>query len=129
MSCPYFYPSESRGGSALFPLGDRWAGFCRSQPELPGEPQDANCCNLGYARGQCARFPDDAGPDAVRFTITRADATGILLYYVLERDHHPHSHGPLDYSFESGFALPPGELLARQALAYVEAYRRRTGEI
>ena len=127
MSCPYFYPTESRGGSALFPLGDRWAGLCHTEPEQPAEPGDAKCCNLGYARGQCARFPDTAGPDAVRFTIAHDDAIGVRLYYVLERDHQPFAHGPLEYSFERGFSPRPEPLLERQALAYVESFRRRKG--
>lgn len=121
MSCPYFYPTESRGGSALLPLGDRWAGLCHTDPVSPAEPQDALCCNLGYARGQCTRFPDDAGPDAVRFTIARDDGAAVQVYYVVERDHHPFAHGPLDAA--SGGA----PLLQRQAAAYLESYRRRKG--
>jgi hypothetical protein len=127
MSCPYFYPTQSRGGSAWLPLGDWWQGLCHTDPALPAEPADATCCNLGYARGQCARFPANgaAGPDAVRFTIARHDATGIELYYVMERDHHPFAHGPLEYRFEGGFTGHPGGLLEQQALAYVKSFRRR----
>ena len=125
MSCPYFYPTQSRGDSALLPLGDWWQGLCHTDPAQPAEPVDAMCCNLGYARGQCARFPDTAGPDAVRFTIGHDDAAGVRLYYVIERDHHPFAHGPLEYSFQDGFQAPPHGLLERQAVAYVESYRRR----
>jgi len=125
MSCPYFYPTQSRSGSALLPLGDWWQGLCHTDPAQPAEPADATCCNIGYARGQCPRFPDTAGPDAVRFTIAHDDSAGVRLYYVMERDHHPFAHGPLEYSFAGGFQTPPDELLQRQALAYVESYRRR----
>jgi len=127
MSCPYFYPTQSRDGSALFPLGDRWVGLCHTDPAAPAEPGDTTCCNLGYARGQCSRFPDSDGPDAVRFTIAGADASGVQLYYVMERDHHPFAHGPLAYTFTGGFIPAPGDLLERQALAYVESYQRRKG--
>ena len=61
----------------------------------------------------------------MRFTIAHDDATGVRLYYVMERDHHPFAHGPLEYSFEGGFSPRPDALLERQALAYVESYRRR----
>jgi hypothetical protein len=125
MSCPYFYPTQSRGGSGLLPLGDWWQGLCHTDPALPVEPGDSTCCNLGYARGQCTRFPDTEGPDAVRFTIAQADAAGVRLYYVMERDHHPFAHGPLEFAFDGGFRGQPGGLLERQALAYVESYRRR----
>src|SRR5437879_3943223 len=104
MSCPHFYPTESRGGSALLPLGGSWTGDCHADPEHPGPPPNTLSCNLGYARGSCCRFPDDAGPDAVRFTISHHDSTGLLVYYVMERDHHPFAHGPLVYATATGFA-------------------------
>jgi hypothetical protein len=125
MSCPHFYPTESRRGSALLPLGDSWTGQCHADPTHPAQPENTLSCNLGYARGQCCRFPDDAGADAVRFTISHCDATGLLLYYVMERDHHPFAHGPLEYSFAAGFAPIGNLLLLRQATAYVESYQRR----
>ena len=107
MSCPYFYPTESRGGSALLPLGDSWAGHCHADPAQPATPDDALCCNLGYARGHCARFPDTAGPDAVRFTIAREDAAGVALYYVIERDHIPLRMARSSIRTRTGFRLRP----------------------
>jgi hypothetical protein len=85
------------------------------------------CCNLGYAHGQCPRFPEGNGPDAVRFTIAQDNAEGVRLYYVMERDHHPFAHGPLDYQVDSGFGRTGESLLERQASAYLESYRRRKG--
>jgi hypothetical protein len=125
MACPHFYPVESLGGSAMLPLGDSWAGRCCADRDHPEQPENTLSCNLGYARGQCCRFPDDAGADAVRFTISHRDATGLLLYYVMERDHHPFAHGPLEYSFTAGFRPMDNALLQRQATAYVESYQRR----
>lgn len=138
MSCPYFYPVEPRapgGGahSAMLPLGDAWAGMCRAVPDRPWRPEDAMLrplCNLGYARGQCAHFPPDDGPDAVRFAVSRDDGASLRVYYVIERDHHPFAHGPLDYSLAAGdFVNPPSfENVGRQARAYVESYLRRKKE-
>jgi hypothetical protein len=130
MSCPYFYPVEPRASTAILPLGDRWAGVCRAVPDLPWQPDEAmlqRLCNLGYARGTCARFPSGDGPDAMRFTVSRDQGASLRIYYVLERDHHPFAHGPLDYSVASGaFVNPPaGETMSRQAQAYVESYLRR----
>jgi hypothetical protein len=94
-------------------------------------------CNLGYARETCARFPAGDGPDAVRFTISRCDGATLRLYYVMERDHHPFAHGPLEYSRAArSFAAPTAsetppaaqELVLRQAQAYVESYLRRKSE-
>ena len=137
MSCPYFYPVEPRvyeagAHTAMLPLGDAWAGVCRAVPDLPWQPDEAmlrRLCNLGYARGTCARFPSGEGPDAVRFTVSRDEGASVRIYYVVERDHHPFAHGPLDYSVAWGaFVNPPsGETMSRQAQAYVESYLRRKG--
>src|ERR1035438_6075017 len=105
MACPYFYPSSPQSAAAgpqnaTLPLGDSWAGDCRAIPGAPWQPATAithPLCNLGYARGNCDRFPCDDGPDAVRFTISADNGACLRLYYVLERNHHPFAHGPLEY--------------------------------
>ena len=131
MSCPYFDPIApqvpgSGPESAMLPLGDMWAGLCRAARDAPWQPDHATLqpyCNLGYARGACAHFPDDDGPDAVRFTVYADDGAVIRLYHVLERDHHPFAHGPLEYPLAAAPAAD--SLLARQAHAYVQSYLRR----
>jgi hypothetical protein len=69
-------------------------------------------------------------PDAIRFTISGDQGSLLRLYYVIERDHHPFAHGPLEYSLTGGgFSnLPAGETFGRQAWAYVESYFRRKTE-
>jgi hypothetical protein len=138
MACPYFFPVNPRTGEAnprhaMLPLGAAWTGFCRAVPDdawQPGEATVLSLCNLGYARGSCPQFPSGDGPDAVRFAVSRDDGATLGIYYVVERDHHLCSHGPLEYSLARGaFAGPPrGEILGRQAGAYVESYLRRKTE-
>lgn len=136
MACPYFYPVEARaraGENSTLPLGDSWAGVCRAVPDRPWQPDEAvlrPLCNLGYARGNCARFPAQDGPDAIRFAVSGDDGACIRIYYVVERDHHPFAHGPLEYSRAAGgFAtIPEDDNLTRQASAYVESYLRRKSE-
>ena len=138
MACPYFYPLERRARTAnahdaMLPLGDSWAGICRAIPEHPLPPDDAilrPLCNLGYARGNCARFPAGDGPDAVRFTISRDEDAAIRISYVMERDHHPFAQGRLEYSTVTGGCAggAGGEILERQAQAYAESYRRRKSQ-
>jgi hypothetical protein len=134
MACPYFYPvtpvAWENGQTAMLPLGGQWTGICRAAPDSPWRPGEATpqpLCNLGYARGACPRFPPNGGPDAVRFTVRAADRAAVRLYYVVERDHHPFAHGPLEYSLASKSLVSPpaGENLSRQAQAYVESYLRR----
>ncbi|PWU05091.1 MAG: hypothetical protein C5B51_15525 [Terriglobia bacterium] len=135
MACPYFYPveREQRGTSNIYPLplGDAWNGVCRASAGCNPEPDSAQWCSLGYARGRCRHFPgEDSGPDAVRFAISRDDGVRIELYYVLERDHLPFAHGPLEYSLAAAqfTRAPIAETLLRQAEAYVLSYLRRTKE-
>ena len=134
VACPYFYPvAAARGGgaeTAMMPLGDQWAGICQAAPDAPWRPGEGTLrplCNFGYARGACPRFPGGDGPDAVRFTVRSADDAAVHLYYVVERDHHPFAHGPLEYSraSKSLVGAAGGENLNRQAQAYAESYLRR----
>ena len=74
-------------------------------------------------------LPGD-GPDAVRFTIAGDQPGALHLYYVVERDHHPWSHGPLEFSRAANAFLtpPPGETTLQLACAYVASYLRRISE-
>lgn len=116
----------------MLPLGDAWSGLCRAVPgpDWPATEITRPLCNLGYARGLCDRFPAGDGPDAVRFTIAADTGASLRLYYVLERDHHPFAHGPLEYSPAARtFAAPsPEESLSAQARAYIASYFRRKAE-
>jgi hypothetical protein len=138
VACPYFQAVEprcqtDRSRSAMLPLGDAWDGVCRVNPDSPWQPDEVTLlsrCNMGYARGCCARFPLDEGPDAVRFTIAADSPESLRVYYVLERDHHPWSHGPLEFSradasFESD---PANDAMLGLARAYVRSYLRRISE-
>ncbi len=124
MACPYFRPERRLGAPrTIVPLGDLWAGACLAE-DAAVEPGDESLCNLGYARGRCARFPEDGGADAVRFSLA-GDRAGVLsLRFSVERDHLPLAHGTLVFS--GGKVTPePAPLLRSQAEAYVESYLRR----
>ena len=139
MSCPYFEPLEpnpraSGAPATLLPLGDAWTGRCHAEPGPSIPPDDSSLhrlCNIGYARGICPRFPSaDPGPDAARFVLKQDDGASLRIYYVLERDHRPFAHGPLDYTVDRGaFAtIPEGDLTARQGAAYATSYLQRKAE-
>jgi hypothetical protein len=139
MCCPYFDPAQPRERlsgftrDSMLPLGGFWTGICRADEGAPSIPDEAALrplCNLGYARGNCARFPTNGGPDAVRFTVTRDDRESVLIDYVIERDHHPFAHGPLAWLRPSAdFDGPqPAACLRAQARAYVASYLSRKAE-
>lgn len=130
MACPYFDPGERLPGSAGS-LGDLYAGLCRADSQREWQPDEvtvAGSCNLGYARGRCAHFPDTGGPDATRFSVSQDDSAVIRILYTLERDHRPFANGALEYSTQAGaFAGAFSDcLLKGLANAYVRSYLRRT---
>jgi hypothetical protein len=118
----------------MLPLGGLWGGVCRATPERAWRPNSIEIerrCNLGYARGVCARFPDNEGPDAIRFAVTHDDGATLRIYYAAERDHHPFAHGPLEFErAQASLAAPPsiGEILRAQAEAYAASFLRRKFE-
>ncbi len=129
MACPYFDPGERLPGSSGS-LGDLYSGLCRAEVGGAWQPDDrtvSDRCNLGYARGNCAHFPDTSGPDSVRFSVAKHEPAGIRILYSIERDHRPLANGALDYSAPTGAfsgARPDGSL-ERLAAAYVRSYLRR----
>jgi hypothetical protein len=135
MACPYFdalkpRSQTDRSRSAMLPLGDAWDGVCRAVADAPSQPDEStllSLCNMGYARGCCAKFPEGDGPDAARFTIAASKPETVSVYYVLERDHHPWAHGPLEFSRtgDAGGDRSAGEPALRLARAYVQSYLRR----
>ena len=138
MACPYFYPVEHFAdrewpNPPRLPLGDPYHGMCLVNPTRETRPDMAalrQWCNLGNARGKCPRFPEEASADAVRFMVAGDKDDVIKLQYVIEKDHAPLEHGPLEYSLKERRFLVghSSELLRRQAQAYLESYQRRKTE-
>jgi len=137
MACPWFYPLERAPQATAkkappMPLGDAWSGVCRAVPGSEWRPAPLivhQFCNFGYARGKCARIPQDA-PDAVRFSVSNDRDGFIRIYWVVEKNHLPFAHGPLEYSRAiAAFTRPhPDACIAQQAEAYVRGYLRRKEE-
>jgi len=130
VACPHFEPIKHRADAGkLLPLRDFWFGVCHAEGASfePDERVLNECCNMGYARGKCVRFPQAAGPDAVRFAIARDSDQRILVSFAVERDHRPHSQGSLEFSRTAGKFLAPDSdpMIEKQAGAYVASYLRR----
>jgi hypothetical protein len=99
---------------------------CHARPdqeESPAGETVRECCNLGYARGRCQRFPPGCAEDALRFSVTAHDHGLIRLVYVVEAEHLPLAHGALEYSVPlARLDGAAGVLLLAQARAFVESY-------
>lgn len=134
MACPYFYPAQRLEppewrGKIRPPLGDLYGGECHARPSEVHHPEGSlliEGCNFGYAGRQCGRFPGGEAPDAVRFCVREDTGSEVRIDYVLERAHLPFAHGRTVYERRGGTwaGLPRGELLQRQAQAYMESYLR-----
>ena len=135
MACPFFYPTGQLNEPywphpRRLPLGSGFVGICRAQAREEFRPSEfamLDCCNLGYARGACPRFPADGAADAVRFAVAGDEPGLIVIQYVVEKDYLPHEHGTLEFDRNRGAfrAAPEDPTLARQAQVYLENYVRR----
>jgi hypothetical protein len=135
MACPYFYPTArlETGAWAVpprLPLGDAYSGECRAEQTgvQPDEATLLKFCNVGYGRGCCERFPNDATADAIRFHVANETGELIRIQYIYEKDCWPQDHGSLEYGVTSPEPRggPGDEVLRRQADAFVESFRRRS---
>jgi hypothetical protein len=137
VACPYFYPVERIHDGAWIqpprlPLGGPYSGVCRAvEGDLfqPGESALRECCNIGYARGRCVRFPAQAVVDALRFSI-EADADNVIeIVFVREKEWSPSGYGRAQWSagmMTCDQALDP--LIERQMEIFVANYLARKSE-
>ena len=109
------------------PLGALYRGS-RVAGGIKTEPPDADTlgsrCNFGYARSVCRLFPDEPGPDAVRFSVAKDDGRRVDILYTMEKDHRPERHGRLEFDREgeSWSGIEAGTVLYDQAQAYLKSY-------
>jgi hypothetical protein len=124
--CPYFLPVAPRNETEWFrpprsPLGVLHTGACHATSGPVAA--DATVCNIGYARGQCPRFPEDAVADALRFSIVAKTDESIEVLYVFETAHLPIEQGRLRFSLATqtltGAETRP--VLKQQALAFLNS--------
>lgn len=132
MACPFFAPSRRLENTGWvrpprYPLGDLFSGTCHADAPNLTEDHHDDCCNFGYARGRCNRFPGGTAADAVRFTVTDDASTKVSLVYVVEKDHAPTEFGTLEYAVDEARLDGPviSDVLVQQARAFIESYLRR----
>jgi hypothetical protein len=112
----------------LRPLRNFWSGMCHAEAAKPFEQSDEHvlgeCCNMGYARQKCSKFPEASGPDAVRFAVVRDADRMILVSFAVEKNHLPYAQGVLEYSRADQVfvAAHPNRLIEQQARAYLAGY-------
>ena len=131
MACPLFEPTERMSwthweGRFRPPLGAPYRGLCHAEPQPVSPPAAAlmDCCNMGYARGRCARFAA-LEADATRFEIREHSVDSATVRWLAERDCLPVGTGtaPLEHidgRWRCREQVPP--VLRRQIEAFMEAF-------
>ena len=88
-----------------------------------------HACNVGYAGGQCDRFPTTSDADAVRFHVAADSEQVIRIQYIFEKNCWPLRHGAFEYSTVSDTVTGnlESEILRQQATVFIASYLRRRG--
>jgi hypothetical protein len=133
MPCPFFEPQQPttspRYAYARLPLIDEYDGLCRAGERVENASESVRfaCCNHGYSKAACGRFPRAEQPSAFRYTVLRESADELQILCIEEREHIPTWHGTV--RFEIGIsALMENELssiVRAQATAFCRSYIER----
>ena len=114
---------------ARLPLLDEYDGLCRAASEPFRAPRDLRfaCCNHGYSRGSCSRFPASETRSSIRLDVLSVNAESLELLFVEECDRFPVSWRPVRYMVRTE-SVDPGleDSCARaQVVAFCRSYLRR----
>ncbi len=133
MPCPYFEPqhaaNQPRHATARLPLIEEYDGLCRADAEPVEAPSELRfeCCNHGYMRGRCGRFPSGEVRSAIRYNVLRHTPTALELVLIEEQNYAPLAWRPFHYLLDSGRFDPEftDACIQAQALAFCRSYLQR----
>lgn len=133
MPCPYFEPLWPAGSPAYadarLPLIQEYDGSCHATDPISAAPSDLRfrCCNHGYSRGECSRFPQAEPLSALRYHVVRRTPDAVELLCIEEIDHRPGRHFRFVYDVRAALLQPTAvnQRLQAQALAFCRSYIQR----
>jgi hypothetical protein len=133
MPCPYFeplWPARSPAhADARLPLIQEYEGACHATEPTSTPPSELRfrCCNHGYSRGQCGRFPHADVISALRYHVVRRTAESLELLCIEEIEHRPGRQLRFVYDVRAASLIPPAanQPLQAQALAFCRSYLER----
>jgi hypothetical protein len=136
MPCPFFEPRtisrSAKSQGARLPLLDEYEGVCHAGEELVPAPAERRlaCCNHGYSRGACPRFPLSESRSAIRFDVVRTTPEVIEILLVEEQDHFPLGWRSVRYAVGTGQIEPQGTDICADAQisAFCRSYLRKFQE-
>ena len=133
MPCPYFEPvqvaSDGRHARARLPLLDEYEGVCHATGIPLAAPAELRfaCCNHGYSRGCCQRFPGGEARSGIRYHVLRRTPVGLEVLCVEEQDYTPLAWHSMQYFFEGERIEPEAAdaCIRAQLLAFCRSYLKR----
>ena len=133
MPCPYFEPkqvaTDPQHPRARLPLLEEYDGLCHAMRDpLPvSSAVRFQCCNHGYSRGLCERFPGNESRSGVRYNIARRTGTALEIICIEEQQYAPLRWYSITYFFENQRIEPElSDICIRaQVLAFCKSYLRR----
>ena len=118
---------ESPG--ARLPLIDEYGGLCHATAEPIAVPAELRfrCCNHGYSRGCCSRFPLGEHRSSLRYDVVLRTETTLELICIEEEDYAPLRWHPVQYVLANGILQPelPDVCIRAQAIAFCRSYLQR----
>lgn len=133
MPCPYFEPqnvvAQRENANGRLPLIDEYDGLCRAGSEPIEAPAELRfrCCNHGYSKGCCERFPSGDARSSLRYHVVKQTQSGLELICIEEQNYAPLAWRTVRY-FLAGERLEPqpnDDCMQAQAIALCRSYLKR----
>ena len=111
------------------PLLHEYDGLCHAAEGATGVPAEFRfkCCNHGYSRGCCSRFPETELRSGFRYTVVGRTSTGLEVMCVEEQQFAPLRWHSVEFLVE-GERLEPelsDRCMRAQVLAFCRSYLKR----
>jgi len=133
MPCPYFEPRNiavhRQHDNARLPLIDEYEGLCHAASEPIDAPAELRfrCCNHGYSRGCCERFPSAEPRSSLRYDVVRHTESTLDLVCIEEQNYAPLAWRPVQYFLATERLEPELRNVCMQAqvTAFCRSYVKR----
>ncbi|MFL6353005.1 MAG: hypothetical protein ACJ74Z_14310 [Bryobacteraceae bacterium] len=133
MPCPYFEPQNTvasrLNANARLPLIDEYNGLCRAASEPIEAPTELRfrCCNHGYSKGACERFPSGEIRSSLRYHVVRRAEDALELLCIEEQNYAPLRWRTIQYLLTNERLEPELEdpCSQAQAIAFCRSYLKR----
>ena len=133
MPCPLFEPvlpnKRPEHPDARIPLIEEYDGLCHATDQPSDVPADMRfrCCNHGYARQTCPRFPLHESRSSFRFDLAARAEGELKVLCIEESSHAPTAWQVMRYERSSGVINSDSNdpCQRAQARAFCQSFLRR----